>query len=148
VEVKPMKHVIVVEAGRTGGGFNIIDCAFKLGFTVSFLCKSVARYEGLDIHTYINNGLNIIEVDTSKDEALFTKLKERFADKAPDGILCLSEYGIETATKVAEFFQLPFISEAAVNICKNKELAWEFCAQQGIRTPKTYLIHSLQQAIH
>ncbi|CAN5403513.1 hypothetical protein BH10PSE19_BH10PSE19_08550 [soil metagenome] len=86
-----MKHIIIVEAAKTGTGFYIIDSALNLGFTVTFHCKSIEKYQDIGIQMYIDRGLEILEVDTSNDHTLIAKLTGEFAGKSPDGIICFTE---------------------------------------------------------
>lgn len=138
-----MKNIIVIEATITGAGFFVFDSAKKLHVQVTFLCNKLLDYLPCGIQKYIDQGMKVIEVDTSSYESVHKVLIGEFNKKSLDGVICLNDRCIEIAAKLAETYNLPFINHDAVAICRNKNLTAIHCSKINIRTPKTWIVNSL-----
>lgn len=60
------------------------------------------------------------------------------------GIISTSEYYIQTAAQIANYFKLPSANEDAIINCRNKYKQYEILYESGLLVPKTMVVNTIE----
>lgn len=140
-----MSTLILIETSVTGSGAAIFKSAQNMGVHLVFLYRDLEQYKAIGIQNYLNEGVTAVELDTTSYTVLQNFLYEYQQTHSLDGIICLNDRCIEHAARLAELYNLAFMNANAVVTCRNKDQTALLGNKIGIRTPKTYSCHTMDE---
>ncbi len=128
--------VILIESNTTGTGRLFAQCVRSLGYRPVLLAEVPSRY------TYIDDGIDCLQVRTSEPREL-REAVSRLAQETPiAGIYSSSEYFIEEAATLASSYGLPSADPVAVKECRNKYHQRLRLKEAGIPVPRFWFASS------
>jgi len=144
-----MTHLLVINANSTG--MTTIKNILKLGYEISYIESSAFKeYAETDENKKIKASINNIYYleDTDDPVKLINLSKDINKKNKIDGIVCVSEYTMESAAAVAEFFGLPFPSYSAIVNSRNKGKTRKILDVNGIHNAKFREVKSWDELLN
>lgn len=138
-----MAHFLIVNANLTG--MKTLSCIMDLGHEITYIESSsfvgyVTTTETDEIKKRIQR---IYYLEDTDDFSKLIKIAVNVNNiQKIDGVICVAENSMESASVVAEYFDLPFPSSVAVTNSRNKEKTRNLLDLNGIRNARYAHIHS------
>lgn len=138
--MKMEKCIVLIESQLFLNGFEVVKKIHDMGLSVVLLCR--------DIHMYIdafpgikNNGLlyaeHIIHCETNDCNEVIKTVKNISNQYMILGILSFSDYYLDVASAVSDFFGLRNESVDVIKRIKNKKVQYDILTKNGIKVPVT-----------
>jgi S-sulfo-L-cysteine synthase (3-phospho-L-serine-dependent) len=133
--------LVFIESNTSGTGRLFASTAAASGYQPVILTDRPDRYPYIEA-----DSLSYLHCDTGSLPALQESI-ERLKSCAPiAGVFSSSEYYVETASTLAQFYRLEGSDPESVKICRNKALQRQELQRAGLITPRFNCVVSLAEA--
>lgn len=127
-----MKKYVFIESNTTGTGKIFVTKAIQKGYEIIFLCENSDRYPFLSDLMIIP-----VKLNTADSKEIISYLKTLDEIQA---VFSSSEYYIEVASEVANYFDLPCNNIQAIRDCRDKLSLCHKLISSDVYTPKSLLV--------
>ncbi|XWO13532.1 argininosuccinate lyase [Candidatus Hepatincola sp. Pdp] len=141
-----MPHLLFINANTTG--LQTMKRIMDMGYKISYIeSPSFKDYKATPETELLKNAIgNVYYLDEINEISKLINLVEGINIKHKiDGLICINEYSMESASLLAEYFGFLFPHPNAVINCRNKELTRNIMNKYGIRNAKFNLILNFEE---
>ncbi|MFS0788806.1 ATP-grasp domain-containing protein [Shouchella sp. 1P09AA] len=138
-------NIIIIEATSTGAGLRIIETAVKELHEVFFITTDINKYKNDIKFKSVTNKINIISVKKLGFEDVDQVVAKINENIILDGIVSITDSGIEVAAEIAQKYNLISPSYSSIKLLRSKYATKHLALKNNVKTAQFLKIDNLEQ---